>query len=91
MPALTDNASDVVNAYTAACVLIFNDLVEGGPYLTCGDETCGRIFRRQLGRSGGTYNRTEGVAYCTPQHARNQSPRERRRRARAQRSAKEAD
>lgn len=77
---------DITDAYTAACVLIFNDLIDSGPYLTCADETCGRIFRRQRGRSSGTYNRTDGVAYCTPQHARNQSQRERRRRARAERT-----
>lgn len=77
---------DITSGYTAACVLLFNDLVDSIPYRRCADETCGRIFRHQLGRSGGGFRRSEGVAFCTPQHARSQSQRERRRRARAERS-----
>lgn len=73
---------DITTSYSAACVLVFNDLVDGLPYRRCQDETCGRVFRRQLGRSEGQFYRSEGVAYCTPQHARNQAQRERRRRER---------
>lgn len=73
---------DITTAYSAACLLIFNDLADGLPYRRCADETCGRVFRRQLGRSSGQFHRSEGVAYCTPQHARNQAQRERRRRDR---------
>lgn len=79
----------VVDAYTAACVLIFNDLQQGTPYRRCADETCGRLFARQLGRSTGSFSRSEGVAYCSPTHARNQSQRERRRRQRAAKSRTE--
>lgn len=77
---------DIVDAFTAGCVMVFNDLHERIPYRRCADETCGRIFRRQVGRSEGAFSRSEGVSYCSPQHARNQSQRERRRRARAERA-----
>ncbi len=82
-PETEPDTSDATDAFTAACVQIFNDLREGAPYRTCADETCGRIFRHQLGRSAGTFRRAQGVAYCSPQHARNQSQRERRRRERS--------
>jgi hypothetical protein len=78
-------ADDIKTAFGAACVLVFNDLQESIPYRRCADETCGRIFRRQLGRSKGGFSRAEGVAYCSPTHARNQSQRERRRERRAAR------
>jgi hypothetical protein len=75
---------DVVTAYGAACALIFNDLRDGNPYRVCADETCGRLFRRQLGRSKGVNKpRSSGVEFCTWAHARNQSRRERRRAERA--------
>ena len=75
--------SDVVTAFTAACAQVFNDLRDQLPYKVCADETCGRLFRRQLGRSKGLNKpRSSGVEYCTWAHARNQSRRERRREAR---------
>lgn len=76
--------SDIANAYTAGCVLVFNDLVERMPYRRCADETCNRLFKNQVGRSGGMYSRSD-ARFCSPLHARNQSQRERRRRDRADR------
>lgn len=75
----------VKDAWVASCVLLFNDLAEGIPYKRCADETCGRVFRFQLGRATrhDRAGRSHGVVYCSPGHARNQSQRERRRAARA--------
>lgn len=82
------DVSDVASSYAAACSRIFNDLRERRPYKVCADETCRRIFRRQLGRSEGKNRpRSTGVEYCTWSHARNQSRRERRREARDSRGA----
>ena len=75
----------VKDVWVACCVLLFNDLAEGIPYKRCADETCGRVFRFQLGRATrhDRAGRSHGVVYCSPVHARNQSQRERRRAARA--------
>lgn len=78
--------SDVTSAYAAACAMVFNDLRDQVPYKVCADETCGRLFRRQLGRSKGINKpRSTGVEFCTWSHARNQSRRARRREEREQR------
>ena len=75
--------SDVVDAYSASCLAIFNDLLDGGPeYRRCADETCGRLFHYQVGRGSGTAPRSD-AKFCSPQHARAQSQRLRRRAERA--------
>lgn len=78
-----DNFAD---AYTAACICIFNDVIEALPYKRCAYEKCARVFRHQLGPSGGKFRKSEGVTFCTPQHARNQSQLARRREKRSQRA-----
>lgn len=78
----------ITSSYTVACVMIFNDLLEGLPYRQCADETCGRLFKV---RSAGKHARSSGLRYCTDQHARNQSQRERRRAQRAQRAEAERE
>lgn len=77
---------DVVFSYTAACVMVFNDLNEGAPYRVCADETCRTEFKVQPGRDGSGSSRSRGVLYCCPLHARNQAQRDRRRRERAARA-----
>lgn len=84
-PVSEPDMGDVKDAFAAACVLIFNDILEDIPYKRCADETCGRTFKHQSGRSSGSYSRSTGVAYCSALHARNQAQRERRRRDRAER------
>lgn len=69
------------DSFTAACIAIFNDLVENAPYRRCEDEKCGRLFKNQLGRARTSARRSD-ARYCTPQHAINQAQRERRRRER---------
>jgi hypothetical protein len=78
------DTGDVHTSFAAACVQIFNDVRDRQPYRVCEDETCGRLFRRQLGRSEGKNRvRSSGVKFCTHRHAMNQARRERRRDARA--------
>ncbi len=72
------------SAYQVACLAIANDLADRAPYRTCADETCRRIFARQVGGSR-YYTRRDGVMYCTPGHARAQAQRESRRRKRQER------
>lgn len=74
---------DVSDSFTAACTLMFNDLSQGMPYKRCHDETCRRLFKKQLGRSTGQHSRTDAL-YCTPLHARNQAQRVKRRDKRAE-------
>jgi hypothetical protein len=76
------DTSDVVTAYAASCAHLFNDLRDQVPYRRCADETCGRLFRRQIGRSKGINKpRATGVDFCTHRHAMNQSRRDRKRAA----------
>ncbi|TSD62807.1 hypothetical protein [Aeromicrobium piscarium] len=81
VPAGTDARLAIASTFEVACVLIFNDLAESLPYSYCADETCGRRFKRQIGRAAQREGR-RGAKFCSPQHARNQSQRERRRAAR---------
>jgi hypothetical protein len=69
--------------YSAAMLQLVNDLAEEVPYLTCANETCGRPFVRQRGRSEYGGNRMRGVLYCSNTCARAQYQREKRRRDRA--------
>lgn len=70
---------DVTTAFAAACAMVFNDLRDGIPYKRCKDETCGRLFRRQIGRSENKNKpRSSGVEFCTWAHARNQWRRDKR-------------
>jgi hypothetical protein len=72
----------VASSYEVACLKIYNDVVSGLPLRRCADETCRRLFVRQVGRAQLGEYRSQGVIYCSPLHARNQAQRERRRAAR---------
>lgn len=82
-PYATSHPSDAVPAVTALAVMIFNDLSERAPIKFCAYEKCRRPFHRQRGGGTGQFSKSEGVIYCTPQHARTQSQLERRRSARS--------
>lgn len=71
-----------VDLVSALCLQVYNLAVEGLPPKRCQNETCGQLFIRQRGGAkAGQYRRT-GVQYCTPNCARAQGQRERRRSAR---------
>jgi hypothetical protein len=69
--------------YSVAMLQLVNDLAEEVPYLRCANETCGRLFARQRGRTTYGGNRMRGVMYCSNTCARAQYQREKRRRDRA--------
>jgi hypothetical protein len=70
------------NTYTAMAAQLWNQVVEGEGYRRCANETCGRLFYRQRGRSEHGQHRTTSLRYCSRECARAQVERERRRRQR---------
>lgn len=68
------------NLYELGTLQLVNDMAAGLALRVCANETCGRAFRRQLGRAEYSQHRTTGVMYCSRECARAQAERERRRR-----------
>lgn len=68
------------------CALELYNHIAGGEFpRTCQNETCGRPFVRQYGRSQHGQSRREGVMYCTSSCAQSQAQRQYRRRQKAKR------
>jgi hypothetical protein len=78
---------DETSLYRAAMLQLVNDLAANETVRTCANETCGRPFVRQLGRSAYGGHRRIGTLYCSSSCARAQYAREKRRRDRAAREA----
>lgn len=66
--------------FSVLCLELFNHIVEEATYKRCANETCGRYFVRQRGRSQHGQHRTRGVKYCSAECARMQASRQYRRR-----------
>ena len=66
--------------YSTSFLQLYNHMVEQAPFKNCANETCGRAFVRQRGRSQYDQNRLGGVKYCSRNCARAQAQRELRRR-----------
>jgi hypothetical protein len=78
---------DETSLYSAVMLQLVNDLAANETVRTCANETCGRPFVRQLGRSAYGGHRRIGTRYCSNSCARAQYQREKRRRDRAAREA----
>jgi hypothetical protein len=74
---------DETSLYTAAMLQLVNDLAANETVHRCANETCGRPFVRQLGRSTYGGHRRSGTRYCSNTCAKAQYQREKRRRDRA--------
>lgn len=91
----TEAARTLAFAHLAEfCALeLFNHVAASEVYRQCQNETCGRVFVSQYGRSAKGQTRREGVMYCDHHCAQAQAQRNyrRRKRARVQRGAPPAE
>lgn len=65
-----------VGLYSAACIDIFNLLVENPEPRLCANANCGRVFIRQIGRSRYEQSRRQGVKFCSARCAKAQAQRD---------------
>lgn len=66
--------------FSVLCLELYNHIAEQASYRRCENETCGRFFVRQSGRSEHGQYRTRGVKYCSAECSRRQAQRAYRRR-----------
>lgn len=75
--------SEGIPLFSIMALELFNHIAEEADYRRCQNETCGRFFVRQRGRSVHGQHRTRGVKYCSAECAKMQASREYRRRKRS--------
>jgi len=73
----------LVPLYAICCLELYNHISDGIPYRNCANETCRRLFVRQVGRAEHGQHRSEGVKYCSKHCARAMAQRRYRERKRA--------
>jgi len=73
--------------WSVCCLELFNHVTEGAVVKDCANETCPRLFVRQIGRSLHGQRRRSGVRFCSDTCARAQAQREYVRRRRSARKA----
>jgi hypothetical protein len=73
-----------VPLYATCCLELYNHIVDQAAYLTCANESCDRLFRRQTGRAQHGQHRSRCLRYCSRECARTQAQRALRARRRAQ-------
>jgi hypothetical protein len=66
--------------FSAACLQVFNLIVEEATARRCENSTCGRVFIHQLGGAKYGQHRTKGLRFCSPTCARAETQRQYRRR-----------
>lgn len=66
--------------YSALCVQMFNTISEQPTVRFCANQTCGRLFFKQVGGAQHGQYRTGGLRFCSPSCARAETQREYRRR-----------
>jgi hypothetical protein len=74
------HARQMLDLYPICCIELYKHIVELADYSICRNETCGRLFVRQIGRAKFGQHRTRGVLYCSSSCARAQAQRAYRRR-----------
>jgi hypothetical protein len=72
---LVTNERQGLDLFPICCLELYNHIVERATYSLCRNETCGRLFVRQAGRSRYGQHRTRGVLYCSHACARAQAQR----------------
>jgi hypothetical protein len=74
------HARQGLDLFPICCLELYNHIVEEAEYRACANETCGRLFVRQEGRSTFNQRWTTGVKYCSALCAKAQAQRNYRRR-----------
>jgi hypothetical protein len=69
-----------VSLYSVCCAELYNHVAEDAPYQSCANETCGRLFTRQVNRATKGQHHAQGVMYCSSECAHMQNQRNYRRR-----------
>lgn len=77
---------DLPCLYQLCALELYNHIVENADYQICRNETCGRLFVRQLGRAEHGQSRRQRVMYCSTACTNAQMQRNHRRRQRAKSS-----
>jgi len=86
----TRGPSDSLRLHEICALELFNHIAGREIYRDCNNETCGRAFVTQYGRSEHGMSKRKGVLYCSAACAQAQASREYRRRRRNRESSQQA-